>query len=146
MATAPISDTNVAPVRGRSTRQRAAVAAALDEVDEFRSAQDLHDVLKHRGDSVGLTTVYRTLQSLADAGEVDVLRTTDGEAVYRRCSTGDHHHHLVCRVCGKAVEVEGPAVEQWAETVAAQHGYVNVAHTVEIFGTCAECAGAGAKD
>ncbi|HEY9437630.1 MAG TPA: transcriptional repressor [Streptomyces sp.] len=138
--TAPISGTNAAPVRGRSTRQRAAVAAALDEVDEFRSAQDLHDVLKHRGDSVGLTTVYRTLQSLADAGEVDVLRNTDGEAVYRRCSTGEHHHHLVCRVCGKAAEVEGPAVERWAETIAAQHGYVNVAHTVEIFGTCAECA------
>lgn len=143
MATAPSRDTNAAPVRGRSTRQRTAVAAALDEVDEFRSAQELHDVLKHRGDSVGLTTVYRTLQSLADAGEVDVLRTTEGESVYRRCSTGDHHHHLVCRVCGKAVEVEGPAVEQWAETIAAQHGYVNVAHTVEVFGTCAECASAG---
>ncbi len=142
MATPPISGTNAAPVRGRSTRQRTAVAAALDEVDEFRSAQELHDVLKHRGDSVGLTTVYRTLQSLADAGEVDVLRTTEGESVYRRCSTGDHHHHLVCRMCGKAVEVEGPAVEQWAETIAAQHGYVNVAHTVEVFGTCADCASA----
>ncbi|MFF1505910.1 Fur family transcriptional regulator [Streptomyces sp. NPDC058326] len=128
------------PVRGRSTKQRAAVSAALNEVDEFRSAQELHDMLKHRGDSVGLTTVYRTLQSLADAGEVDALRTSDGETVYRRCSTGDHHHHLVCRVCGKAVEVEGPMVEQWAETVASEHGFVNVAHTVEIFGTCAECA------
>ncbi|NML49190.1 transcriptional repressor [Streptomyces sp. R302] len=128
------------PVRGRSTRQRAAVSAALSEVDEFRSAQELHDMLKHRGDSVGLTTVYRTLQSLADAGEVDALRTSEGETVYRRCSSDDHHHHLVCRACGKAVEVEGPMVEQWAETVAAEHGFVNVAHTVEIFGTCAECA------
>ena len=116
------------------------MAAALDEVDEFRSAQELHDMLKHRGDSVGLTTVYRTLQSLADAGEVDVLRTTEGESVYRRCSTGDHHHHLVCRVCGKAVEVEGPAVEKWAERSRREHGFVNVAHTVEIFGTCADCA------
>ncbi|MFF0432242.1 Fur family transcriptional regulator [Streptomyces sp. NPDC004327] len=128
------------PVQGRSTKQRAAVSAALNELDEFRSAQELHDMLKHRGDSVGLTTVYRTLQSLADAGEVDALRTSDGETVYRRCSTGEHHHHLVCRVCGKAVEVEGPAVEQWAETIASEHGFVNVAHTVEIFGTCAECA------
>ncbi|MFE6846291.1 Fur family transcriptional regulator [Streptomyces sp. NPDC057686] len=144
MATAP-GEMNTAPVRGRSTRQRAAVAAALDEVDEFRSAQELHDMLKHRGDSVGLTTVYRTLQSLADAGEVDVLRTSDGESVYRRCSTGDHHHHLVCRKCGKAVEVEGPAVEKWAESIAAEHGYVNVAHTVEIFGTCADCAAAAAS-
>ena len=128
------------PAQGRSTRQRSAVAALLAEVDDFRSAQDLHDLLKQRGESVGLTTVYRALQSLADAGEVDVLRTSDGESVYRRCSTGEHHHHLVCRVCGKAVEVEGPAVEKWAEAIAAEHGYVNVAHTVEIFGTCAECA------
>lgn len=133
------------PVRGRSTRQRTAVSAALDEVDEFRSAQELHDMLKHRGDSVGLTTVYRTLQSLADAGEVDVLRTSDGEAVYRRCSTDDHHHHLVCRNCGKAVEVEGPAVEKWADQIAAEHGFRDVAHTIEIFGTCGECA-AGSGD
>ncbi|KRV46743.1 Fur family transcriptional regulator [Wenjunlia vitaminophila] len=128
------------PTRGRATRQRAAVASALDEVDEFRSAQELHDLLRHRGDSVGLTTVYRTLQSLADAGEVDVLRTDEGEAMYRRCSRG-HHHHLVCRSCGRTVEVEGPAVEKWAEGVAADHGFVDVAHTMEIFGTCAQCAG-----
>ncbi|MCG6493531.1 Fur family transcriptional regulator [Kitasatospora sp. A2-31] len=125
--------------RARSTRQRAAVSAALDEIADFRSAQELHDMLKHRGDSVGLTTVYRTLQSLADAGEVDVLRTADGEAVYRRCSSG-HHHHLVCWHCGATVEVEGPAVERWANSVAAEHGFSDIAHTLEIFGTCAECA------
>ncbi|MDH6110446.1 Fur family ferric uptake transcriptional regulator [Kitasatospora sp. MAP12-15] len=125
--------------RARSTRQRAAVSAALDEIEDFRSAQELHDMLKHRGDSVGLTTVYRTLQSLADAGEVDVLRTSDGEAVYRRCSSG-HHHHLVCRSCGSTVEVEGPAVERWANAIAAEHGFSDIAHTLEIFGTCGDCA------
>lgn len=122
----------------RSTRQRAAVAALLAETDEFRSAQDLHDLLRRRGDAVGLTTVYRTLQTLAEAGEVDVLRTDDGEAVYRRCSTG-HHHHLVCRGCGRTVEVAGPTVERWADQVAAEHGFTEVSHTLEIFGTCAEC-------
>ncbi|MEY7981452.1 Fur family transcriptional regulator [Streptomyces pilosus] len=130
------------PVKGRATRQRAAGAACLQEVDEFRSAQELHDMLKHKGDSVGLTTVYRTLQSLADAGEVDVLRTAAGASVSRRCSPGDHPPPLGCRRGGKAVEVEGPAVEKWAEAIAAEHGYVNVAHTVEIFGTCADCAAA----
>jgi Fur family ferric uptake transcriptional regulator len=123
----------------RSTRQRAAVAAALDAVSDFRSAQELHDLLKQRGENVGLTTVYRTLQSLAESGEVDVLRTGDGESIYRRCSSG-HHHHLVCRVCGRAVEVEGPAVERWADKVAAEHGFTDVSHTVEIFGRCAECS------
>jgi Fur family ferric uptake transcriptional regulator len=129
-------DGRTAPVR--TTRQRSAIAAALDESSEFRSAQDLHALLRGRGDNIGLTTVYRTLQALADAGEVDVLRHEDGESVYRRCSTG-HHHHLVCRRCGRTVEVEGPAVERWAEKVAAEHGFRDVEHTVEVFGTCDSC-------
>ena len=66
------------------------------------------------GDKVGLATVYRNLQAMAADGEIDMLRTDDGEAVYRACSTG-HHHHLVCRDCGRTVEVEGPTVEAWAE-------------------------------
>ena len=135
------------PVKGRSTRQRAAVAACLQEVDEFRSAQDLHDMLKHKGDSVGLTTVYRTLQSLADAGEVDVLRTADGESVYRRCERRTHHHHLVCRGCGKAVEIDGPGAEAWAAQVGAAHGFTDIDHTIELFGVCGDCrAGLGLPD
>ncbi len=122
----------------RSTRQRTAVADLLERVDGFKSAQDLHDLLRHDGASVGLTTVYRHLQALADAGAVDVLRTPDGESVYRICGTG-HHHHLVCRVCGRTVEVEGRAVERWTRQVAEAEGFVDVDHTVEIVGTCGAC-------
>lgn len=125
------------PVR-RSTRQRAAVKGILGELEEFRTAQQLHDQLRRQGDSIGLTTVYRTLQALADSGDVDVIRTADGEAAYRRCSTG-HHHHLVCRSCGRAVEVSGPAVEHWANAIAAEHGFREVSHDLEIFGTCSNC-------
>ena len=123
----------------RNTRQRGAVGALLSELDEFRSAQELHALLRDRGDRVGLTTVYRTLQALANAGEIDVMRPPEGEQLFRRCSRG-HHHHLVCRDCGATVEVDGPAVEHWADRVAAQHGYVDVSHTLEIFGTCQRCA------
>ena len=94
------------------------------------------------GAKIGLTTVYRALQALTDAGEVDVLMTDEGEAVYRACSTPTHHHHLVCRDCGKAVEIEGPAVESWADELAAQHGFVDLTHTLELFGTCSDCAAA----
>ncbi len=123
----------------RSTRQRAAVLALLDELADFRSAQEVHDLLRHRGERVGLTTVYRSLQMLADSSEVDVLRTVDGETAYRRCSRG-HHHHLVCRVCGRTVEIDGPAVETWAQKMATRNGFVDVSHTLEFFGTCAGCA------
>jgi Fur family transcriptional regulator, ferric uptake regulator len=125
----------------RTTKQRTAVADLLGRVDGFRSAQDLHELLRHEGASVGLTTVYRHLQALSDAGQVDVLRTDDGEAVYRRCPTDEHHHHLVCRSCGRSVEVEGPEVEAWAARVAKEHGFRDVSHTVEVFGTCGACAG-----
>lgn len=122
----------------RATRQRAAVARLLDQIEEFRSAQEIHEELRRRGEAIGLTTVYRTLQTLADAGEIDVLRTNSGESAYRRCSA-HHHHHLVCRSCGRTIEVEGPAVERWAERIAAEHGFSQISHTVEIFGTCADC-------
>lgn len=131
-------DQAVRPARQRPTRQRTAVAAVLEDTDDFRSAQELHALLRDAGEKVGLATVYRTLQSMATDGEIDVLRTDDGEAVYRRCSTG-HHHHLVCRECGRTVEVEEPAVERWADKVSAEHGFTDVRHTLEIFGTCAEC-------
>jgi Fur family transcriptional regulator, ferric uptake regulator len=126
----------------RATKQRAAIAGLLDELPDFRSAQEIHEELRRRGEGIGLTTVYRTLQALADADEIDVLRTGTGEASYRRCSE-HHHHHLVCRVCGKTVEVEGPAVEHWADRVAAQHGFAEISHTVEILGVCADCRAAG---
>lgn len=123
----------------RSTRQRVAVGAILDETSEFRTAQDLHDILRHRGTGIGLTTVYRNLQALVDAGEVDAIRTADGEAAYRRCSP-THHHHLICRRCGATVEVADDAVESWATKVAAEHGFSDVTHTVEVHGVCASCA------
>jgi Fur family ferric uptake transcriptional regulator len=123
----------------RATRQRAAVSAMLDRLPDFRSAQEIHEQLRRAGEGIGLTTVYRTLQTLADAGEVDVLRTGSGEAVYRRCASVDHHHHLVCRRCGRTVEIEGPDVESWAERVADEHGFSDVSHTVEIFGLCRDC-------
>ena len=88
-----------------------------------------------------LTTVYRTLQALESADLVDMVRTDSGESVYRRCAAPHHHHHLVCRSCGAAVEVSGHEVEAWAAEVAAEHGFSDVDHTVELFGTCAGCRG-----
>lgn len=125
-----------APVR--QTRQRTAVKAALEGRDEFMSAQQLHDLLRHQGESVGLTTVYRSLQGLADAGEVDLLVTDDGETVYRRCSP-EHHHHLVCRSCGRTVEIAGPAVEAWTDAIARENGFTEISHTLELFGVCRAC-------
>lgn len=126
----------------RSTRQRRALVAELSASDGFRSAQDLHHALRQQGESVGLATIYRALQAMVDSGELDTVKADGNEAVYRLCSQA-HHHHLVCRQCGRTVEVSGPAVERWASKVAEEHGFTEVDHTLELFGVCQACQSAG---
>jgi Fur family ferric uptake transcriptional regulator len=131
------------PDKRRATTQGTAVQEALTSESGFRSAQDIYALLRSQGQPIGLSTVYRHLQAFADSGLADVIHNPDGETIYRFCgTTADkaHHHHLVCRNCGRAEEVEGRAVERWAAAVAEKHGYVDVAHTIEVFGLCHDCA------
>jgi Fur family ferric uptake transcriptional regulator len=132
----------MASARHRSTRQGGAVRDALSAAGGFCSAQDVYATLRANGDAVGLSTVYRHLQTLVDEGLVDVIHTPEGETTYRYCGEPGpgHHHHLVCRECGRTEAVEGRAVERWAGEVAERYGYTDVDHTVELFGRCPQCA------
>ena len=127
------------PRRIRMTRQAALVDDVLAAATEFRTAQDVYAQLRSSGARIGQTTVYRHLQLLADDGEVDALQLDGGEVAYRRCATGHHHHHLVCRSCGRSVEVECPDVDAWAQSVANDAGFADPSHRVEVFGLCTSC-------
>jgi Fur family ferric uptake transcriptional regulator len=124
----------------RMTRQKRAVAALLADTGEFSSAQDLHARLKDAGEKVGLATIYSQLRSLADAGEIDSVRGDTGETLYRRCDLVSHHHHLVCRRCGHAVELDTPEVESWARRVGGRYGFRHLDHVLEITGICDRCS------
>jgi Fur family transcriptional regulator, ferric uptake regulator len=129
--------------RTRITRQSAAIEDALREADGFRTAQELFDEVRGSGQKVGLTTVYRHLNLLAEMGRADVVHRADGEAQFRLCGTHaepaeDHHHHVVCRACGRSEQVSAPEVEAWAERVARAAGYTDISHTVEVFGLCSQ--------
>ncbi len=129
--------------RTRMTKQRAAIIEVLAK-GGFRSAQDWHDLLRHDGSPIGLATVYRALQALAESREVDFVLTDTGETLYRRCdSATSHHHHLRCRECGAAEDVDIPTFEAWATKVAAKHGYAQIAHSVELTGVCKNCSQRG---
>ena len=123
----------------RNTWQREAVREALGTREGFVSAQSLHSALRDGGSSIGLATVYRALADLAVEGEADSLQQ-EGESLYRACTPGTHHHHLICRNCGLTVEIEADAVEQWARQVASEHGFTQPNHVVDVFGQCAECS------
>ena len=123
----------------RMTKQRQAVLDELTRVSDFRSAQQIFEDLHSQGQRVGLATVYRSLQGLAEDGRVDTLRSSEGEVLYRSCVSEHHHHHLVCRECGFTEEIEQSQIESWVSAVAADHGFSDVEHSLELFGLCASC-------
>lgn len=123
----------------RMTRQRIAVLNDLAAHTGFRSAQQIHADLAAKGRYIGLTTVYRSLQAMADEGLVDTVRARDGETLFRHCEISTHHHHLVCRECGATEEVDLAEIEKFLSQVAADHGYINVSHSVELYGLCPNC-------
>ncbi len=125
----------------RTTRQGLWILEILNESDGFMSAHQLHAKLAAKGNPVGLATVYNRLRSLAEARDVDVLKTEVGEALYRRCGVDGHHHHLRCRRCGAVEEVESAQVEVWAQSLADNAGFTDISHTIEITGICATCHG-----
>src|SRR3712207_2427804 len=125
----------------RPTRQRTSVLESLRDRPDAVTAQDLHAELRRAGQSIGLTTVYRTLTSLADAGLLDVF-TRDGEQAFRRCG-GTHHHHLVCETCNKVEELSADEVETWVHQAADRHGWQVTGHRADIFGICSDCRQGG---
>jgi Fur family ferric uptake transcriptional regulator len=151
---AGVAEVGERPVgRQRSSRQAVAIEEVLRDADGFRTALEIYDEIRRRGEAGSLTTVYRHVNLLAETGRADVVYRGDAEARYRLCGTGAaagpggadraadsaaHHHHVVCRECGRSVEVSGAEVEGWAERVAAAAGYTEVSHTLEVFGLCPE--------
>ncbi|MEY2816203.1 MAG: hypothetical protein RJA78_779 [Actinomycetota bacterium] len=123
----------------RKTWQKEAVLQALATSKGFVSAQQLHKQITDGGTVIGLATVYRTLNALVKDGLADSLVNTTGESLFRDCSK-DHHHHLICNICGIAVEIEADEAEAWASKIASEHGFTDVSHTIEIFGVCGKCS------
>ena len=118
----------------RQTEQRQAILEALRASDRAVTAQELHGDLE----GVGLATVYRNLQRLAEDGTADTLRRDNGEQALLICGDG-HHHHLTCRVCGRVERVRDCRLDDWASDVAAEHGFAQVEHHAELVGVCRAC-------
>lgn len=104
------------PVR-RNTKQKETVLEHLRASRNFVSAQNLHRLLVEDGEIIGLATVYRQLNMLAQSGDVDTVRF-NGQQLFRICDENTHHHHLVCEKCGKTVDIEPPDDEGWIHKIA----------------------------
>ncbi|WP_231294148.1 MULTISPECIES: Fur family transcriptional regulator [Mobiluncus] len=128
------------PARQRKTRQLEAVLSAVRGVTDFQSAADVFTKLQLKDNPVGLATVYRNLAALADEGILDTVRSTDGTTLYRECESSEHHHHLVCRNCGKTEEFHLKGLEKTLNEMGQEMGFSALNHIVELTGICSECA------
>jgi Fur family transcriptional regulator, ferric uptake regulator len=122
----------------RPTAQRVGVLAELMREQDDVTAQELHERLRARGERLGLATVYRTLNALAEEGVVDTLSHHPAELCYRWCGA-QHHHHLVCSTCHRVVELGDCELDPWLDRLASQHGFVATGHRLEVAGVCAGC-------
>ena len=127
----------------RNTPRKRALLEILDGADGFLSAAELHRRLRAhlapQGLKVGIATVYNHLRSLAQFGAVDTLHGDVGQTRYWLRRRDAHHHYLVCRSCGKTLEIVADPVENWADALGATVGFREVTHTLEMSGLCDRC-------
>ncbi len=120
----------------KETRQRRRIIELFIGLDAHTSAEALHEATRKDGHNVGLATVYRTLNMLADAGLVEQKSFGDGRHVFEIKHPDSHHDHLICLDCGAVIEFENPDIEALQERVAQDHGFRLTSHRLDLFGHC----------
>jgi Fur family ferric uptake transcriptional regulator len=120
---------------------RSAVVELLGRQNCCLSAQEIHERLRRARRAVGIASVYRALETLAELRLVKRVDAGDGIARYERATAaGDHHHHLVCRDCGKVEAFSDSRLERAIDRVAGGLGYAVDEHEVVLLGACADCS------
>jgi Fur family ferric uptake transcriptional regulator len=125
----------------RLTKGCKKVLEVLESADELSSAQDIHGRMRgFDSKAPGLTTVYRSLESLVSLGLVQSVDLGDGERRYELVKPGEHHHHLVCQSCRGSVHLDQCLIEELEEGIRQKYGFQVKGHILEIFGTCKDCS------
>jgi Fur family ferric uptake transcriptional regulator len=120
---------------------RTAVVEALADHECAVTALDLDDELRRRQPPVGRASVYRALEQLEQLGLVQRIEVCRGTAGYERVDpTGHHHHHAICRDCGRMVPFEDPSLEQAIGQVSQKMSFDVTQHDVVLRGRCERCA------
>lgn len=123
-----------------TSQRRSVLTTILENVGKHLSAEEIYDLVKISYPEIGLATVYRTMQVLDELGLVYKHNFDDGRTRYEITQNEDHqHHHLVCKKCGKVIEVEEDLLEQLEQQVEKKYDFSITDHKVKFFGYCNEC-------
>jgi Fur family ferric uptake transcriptional regulator len=123
----------------KQTAQRDVILRSFLDTRDHLSTDELYRLVRKRDDTIGFTTVYRTLKLLAECGLASEVAFNDGitryEAVYNR----RNHHHMVCTECGSSVEFFSPEIERLEQEIGRANHYATTRHTFQIYGVCEAC-------
>jgi Fur family ferric uptake transcriptional regulator len=126
----------------RQTLPRQAVAELISGRTGHFTAAELLNEANRRRLRLGRATLFRNLELFTELGALERLDLPSGEHAYVACAPEQHHHHVVCRSCGRSVEVEDTGLQSVVNEIARRTGYSIDTHRLELFGTCAQCGAA----
>ena len=127
------------------TNQRLLVLEVLaDHRDKHMTAEDIYELVKEDYPDIGLATIYRTVQLLREMQLVDRINLDDGCLRYEISDMSDgeikhHHHHLICKTCGKVVPFEEDLLDELERLVEQETGFKVSDHELKFYGQCEEC-------
>jgi len=121
----------------RLTTQRQIILEELSKVKTHPTASELYDMVRKRLPRIGLGTVYRNLELMAESGMI--LKIEVGGTQKRFDATTDEHYHIRCSICGKVDDIDVPVVKELVAQAKASSAYLIQGHHVEFTGICQDC-------
>ncbi len=123
----------------RDTPQRNMILDAFLKYEGHISAEQLYDIVKKHDPSIGQATVYRVMKLFIEAGLAQEVDFGDGIIRYEHCYNHPHHDHLICKECGKTVEVMDSIIEELQKRLAESFGFELTDHELYLYGICEQC-------
>ena len=123
----------------RRTNQRDLILETFLSTEGHLTSEDLYVLVHKQDDSIGLTTVYRTLKVLTEAGLASEVRFGDGKTYYEHLYDHEHHDHMICTACGRVIEFFSPDIESLQDEMANKFGFRPTHHSLRMWGLCSDC-------
>jgi len=122
------------------TKERSAVLRAFLDSERHITAEALYRKMKDDGSSIGLATIYRTLNLFCESGLAEQRQFGDGQARYELIYNVNHHDHLICQECQRIIEFQNEEIEALQKKVAKKNDFKIFSHKLELYGLCSNCS------
>ncbi len=122
------------------TKERSLVLRVFLDSEPHITAEELYRKMKNDGSSIGLATIYRTLNLFCESGLAEQRQFGDGQARYELVYNVKHHDHLICKQCSRIIEFENQEIEALQEKVAKKNNFKIFSHKLELYGICGNCS------